>query len=152
MATSVLHTRPYGLVLAESSIPCIITQWRAFASAAEFITLQQVALRYFEAQSTPAQPWGWVGDVHRLEAIPVQAQDWLLAEFTPRAAAAGLRELSLVQSPTHLGAPATQHYTHGTSPAGAPYTLRTAHFHSLEAALAGTRRALAQPTLVTQYQ
>ena len=103
MATSVLHTRPYGLVLAESSIPCLITQWRAFASAAEFITLQQVALRYFEAHSTPAQPWGWVGDVQRLEAIPVQAQDWLLAEFTPRAAAAGLRELSLVQPPTHLG-------------------------------------------------
>lgn len=151
MATSVLFTRPYGLVLTESSVPCIITQCRAFASATEFITLQQAALRHFEANSTPEQPWGWVGDVHRLEAIPVQAQDWLLAEFTPRAAAAGLRELSLVQPAAQLGPLTTQRYTHGTSPAGLPYTLRTAHYHSLDSALVGARMALSQPTAATQY-
>lgn len=151
MATSVLLTRPYGLVLAETSVPCIITQWRAFASATEFITLQEIALCYFETRSSPEQPWGWVGDVHHLPAIPVQAQDWLLAEFTPRAAAAGLRELSLVQSPARLGPFTTQRYTHGTSAAGVPYTLRTAYFHSLEEALVGAKLSLNQPTPVATY-
>ncbi|TDN38184.1 hypothetical protein E4631_06600 [Hymenobacter sp. UV11] len=151
MATTVLITRPYGLVLTETSGPCIVTQWRAFASASEFIALQEAALRYFETHSTPEQPWGWVGDVHRLQAIPVQAQDWLLTDFIPRAAAVGLRELSLVQSPTSLSPPATQRYAHGTTPSGLPYALRTAYFPSLEAALVGARLALAQPVLVPHY-
>lgn len=151
MATTVLLTRPYGLVLTETSVPCVITQWRAFASASEFIALQEAALRYFETQSTPEQPWGWVGDVHRLEAIPVQAQDWLLTDFIPRAAAVGLRELSLVQSPSSLSLLTTQRYAHGTTPSGTPYRLRTAYFSSLEAALVGARLALSQPTLASHY-
>gem|GEM_PF-824761 len=147
MASTTLLTRPYGLVQAEPSVPCVITQWRAFTNAAEFIALQELALCYFETRSSPDHPWGWVSDVHHLEAIPVQAQDWLLAEFTPRAAAAGLRELSLVQ-PARFGPLATQRYTHGTSAAGVPYLLRTAHFHSLEEAIVGAHLALSRPAAI----
>ena len=151
MPTSVILTRPYGLVLAETSVPCLITQWRAFASAAEFIALLEAALPHFEKQSTPEQPWGWVGDVRRLAAVPVQGQDWLLTDFMPRAAAAGLRELSLVQSPAALSLLPAQRYVHGISTSGIPYTLRTAYFSSLETALASTRLALGTATLVPHY-
>lgn len=151
MMTTSLISRPSGLVLIEASVPCIITQWRAFASASEFIALQELALRYFETHSSLDKPWGWVGDVQHLAAVPVQAQDWLLTDFTPRAAAAGLREFSLVQSPDAHHSLLAQHYAHGTTPSGEPYTLRTASFLSLESALAGARMALSCRVTVSAY-
>jgi len=74
VSDQIIFSQPYGTVLVDASIPCIITQWHAFANATEFIGLQWFALEYFEAHSALAQPWGWVGDVRQMGAIPAKAQ------------------------------------------------------------------------------
>jgi len=145
MADQVIFSQPYGTVLVDASVPCVITQWHAFANAAEFIGMQSFALEYFEAHSTPAQPWGWVGDVRQMSAIPDKAQHWLLHDFNPRATAAGLREVSVVLATSIFGQLATQRYAQGTRQAATPTTLRTNFFDSLEAAKEGAREALILP-------
>lgn len=58
MAPKVIFSQPYGTVLVDASVPCVIIQWHAFANATDFIALMEVATQYFKAHSTPAQPWG----------------------------------------------------------------------------------------------
>jgi hypothetical protein len=144
MADQVIFSQPYGTVLVDASVPCVITQWHAFANATEFIALQGFALDYFEAHATPAQPWGWVGDVRHMSAIPDRAQHWLLHEFNPRAIAAGLREVSVVLASSIFGQLATQRYAQDTRQAQGSEALHTRFFDSLEAAKEGARQALLQ--------
>lgn len=56
MADQVVFSQLYGTVLVDASVPCISTQWHAFANATEFIALQGFALEDFAAHSTPARP------------------------------------------------------------------------------------------------
>jgi hypothetical protein len=100
----------YGTALADSAVSCVITQWHRFANKTVFIALQSAALAYFEQQSIPARPWGWVGDVRHMGAIPEEAQRWLQDEFNPRALAAGLRVVSVVVAKSIFGKLATQRY------------------------------------------
>jgi hypothetical protein len=143
MADQVIFSQPYGTVLVDASVPCVITQWHAFANATEFVAMQGFALEYFEAHSTPAQPWGWVGDVRAMSAIPDKAQHWLLHDFNSRAIAAGLREVSVVLASSIFGQLATQRYAQDTRQMQRSEVLRTSFFDSLEAAKEGARQALA---------
>jgi hypothetical protein len=145
MSDQVIFSQPYGTVLVDAGVPCVITQWHSFANATDFIALQQFALEYFEAHSTPAKPWGWVGDVRQMGAIPAKAQAWLIAEFNPRATAAGLREVSVVVAETVFGQIATQRYAQDTAQARDKYVLRTIFYPSLASAKAGATQALQTP-------
>ncbi|RZK55019.1 MAG: hypothetical protein EOO59_10915 [Hymenobacter sp.] len=142
MASNILFAQPYGQVLVDTSVPCVITQWHSFANATDFIALQNFALKHFEAHSTPAAPWGWVGDVRHMGAIPAKAQAWLIAEFNHRATAAGLREVSVVVAENIFGQLATQRYAQETTQARNRYVLHTEYYDSLESAKAGARAAL----------
>lgn len=144
MRDQIIFSQPYGAVLVDASVPCVITQWHAFANATEFIALQGFALDYFEAHSTPAKPWGWVGDVRQMGAIPAKAQAWLIAEFNPRATAAGLREVSVVVAETVFGQIATQRYIDETRQHQDHAALRTRLYDSLATAKHGARQALAE--------
>ncbi|RZK91800.1 MAG: hypothetical protein EOO62_33980 [Hymenobacter sp.] len=140
MSEQVILTTAYGVALVDETVPCVITQWHGFANKAEFIALQGAALQYFEQHASPATPWGWVGDVRRMGAIPEEAQRWLQEEFNPRAIAAGLRVVSVVLSESIFGKIATQRYAQQTLTQAA--TLGVAYYPSLEEAKAGARQAL----------
>jgi hypothetical protein len=58
MSEHVILATPYGTALADSAVPCVITQWHGFANKAEFMALQGAALAYFEQHSTVSSPWG----------------------------------------------------------------------------------------------
>ena len=143
MSDQIIYSQPYGAVLVDASVPCIITQWHAFANATEFIALQGFALEYYEAHSTSARPWGWVGDVRQMGAIPAKAQAWLIADFNPRATAAGLREVSVVVAETVFGQIATQRYIDETRRNQDRTTLHTQLYNSLASAKEGARQGLA---------
>lgn len=42
-----------------------------------------LALTYYQARSTPANPWGWVADTRQMSAIPKDMQHWLTTEWIP---------------------------------------------------------------------
>lgn len=140
MSEQVILTTAYGVALVDETVPCVITQWHGFANKTEFIALQGAALQYFEQHSTPAKPWGWVGDVRQMGAIPEEAQRWLQNEFNLRAIAAGLRVVSVVVSETIFGKIATQRYAQQTQTQAA--TLGVTYYASLEEAKAGTHQEL----------
>lgn len=140
MSEHILLTTPYGVAFVDEAVPCVVTQWHGFANKTEFIALQGAALAYFEQHSTPAKPWGWVGDVRRMGAIPEEAQRWLQEEFNPRAIAAGLRVVSVVVAEGIFGKIATQRYAEQTQTQAA--TLGLTYYGSLEEAKAGARQAL----------
>jgi hypothetical protein len=125
---------PLGTALADATVPCVITQWHHFANKTEFIVLQGAALAYFEQHSTPERPWGWVGDVRQMGAIPDEAQRWLQDAFNPRALAVGLRVVSVVVAESIFGRIATQHYAQRAAALGVSY------YTSLPEAKAGARQ------------
>lgn len=140
MSEQTILATSYGIALVDESVPCVITQWHSFANKTEFIALQGAALAYFEQHSTLARPWGWVGDVRRMGAIPEEAQRWLQAEFNPRAIAAGLRVVSVVVAESIFGKIATERYAQQTLTQAA--TLGVSYYPSLEEAKAGARQEL----------
>ncbi len=144
MPDTIIFEAPYGRVLVDADVPCVITQWLSFANGPDFIALQEAALLYYEAHTTPLRPWGFVGDVRHMGAIPAKAQAWLIAEFNPRATAAGLREVSVVVSDNVFGQLATQRYAHETAAQRDRYELHAVYYTSLEAAKAGAKVAVAQ--------
>lgn len=140
MSEHVILATPYGIALADTTVPCVITQWLSFANKTEFIALQGAALAYFEQHSTPDKPWGWVGDVRRMGAIPEEAQRWLQDDFNPRALAAGLRIVSVVVAESIFGKIATQRYTQQTAKNTA--SLGISYYASLAEAKVGAQQAL----------
>lgn len=140
MSEQVILATPYGTALADSSVPCVITQWHSFANKTEFIALQGAALAYYEQHSTLNSPWGWIGDVRHMGAIPEEAQRWLQDDFNPRALAAGLRVVSVVVAESIFGKIATQRYAQETSTKAA--VLGVAYYSSLEEAKAGAQQEL----------
>lgn len=138
MSEQIILATPYGVALADASVPCVITQWHGFANKAEFMALQGAALQYYEQHSTLAKPWGWVGDVRRMGAIPEEAQRWLQEEFNPRALAAGLRVVSVVVAETIFGQIATQRYAQQTATSAAE--LGVAYYRSLAEAKVGAQQ------------
>ena len=140
MSEQTILATSYGTALADASVPCVITQWHSFANKTEFIALQGAALAYFEQHSTADQPWGWVGDVRQMGAIPEEAQRWLQDEFNPRALAAGLRMVSVVVAESIFGKIATQRYAQQTATTAA--ALGVTYYASLTDAKAGARQTL----------
>ncbi|HET9503703.1 MAG TPA: hypothetical protein VFO93_09185 [Hymenobacter sp.] len=143
MSDVIIFDRPYGRVLVDAAVPCVMTQWLSFANAPDFIALQEAALLYYEAHATAARPWGFVGDVRHMGAIPAKAQAWLISEFNPRATAAGLREVSVVVSDNVFGQLATQQYAQQTAAQRDRYELHAIYYQSVADAKAGARSALA---------
>ena len=140
MSEQVILATSYGTALADPSVPCVITQWHGFANKTEFIALQGAALAYFEQHSTPGRPWGWVGDVRQMGAIPEEAQRWLQDDFNPRALAAGLRVVSVVLAESIFGRIATQRYEQQTATSAA--ALGVTYYASLAEAKAGAQQEL----------
>ncbi len=144
MPDTVIFEAPYGRVLVDANVPCVMTQWLSFANGPDFIRMQEAALLYYEAHATPARPWGFVGDVRHMGAIPAKAQAWLISEFNPRATAAGLREVSVVVSDNVFGQLATQRYAHETAAARDRYELHPVYYQTVEEAKAGAQASLAR--------
>jgi hypothetical protein len=137
-----IFSEPYGRVLVEEAVPCVVIQWLAFANRTEFIALQETALRYLEGHATPARPWGMVADVRRMGAIPAETQLWLVHEFNPRAYTAGLREVSVVPAENVFGQLATQRYIRESSAYESEASLRTVLYPTMKEAYEGARAAL----------
>lgn len=144
MSDKVIFSQPYGSVLVDANVPCVITQWHAFANATDFINMMEAATQYFASHSTPEHPWGWVGDVRQMGAIPAKAQAWLIAEFNHRATEAGLREMSIVVAETVFGQLSAQRYAQETAQSTNNYTLHTNFYSSLDAAKEGARQILSR--------
>jgi hypothetical protein len=142
MSETEIFSEPYGRVVVDETVPCVIIQWLGFANRTEFIALQETALRYLEDHATPARPWGMVADVRQMGAIPTEAQLWLVHEFNPRAQAAGLREVSVVPAENVFGQLATQRYIRESTADESEVSIRTVLYPTPEEARDGARAAL----------
>ena len=137
MPDTLVLAESYGSVLADATVPCVIVQFHGFANAAEFKHVMETGLAYYTAHSSPEQPWGWVGDVRHMGAIPQAVQDWLTTDWNLRAFAAGIREISIVLAENVLGQMATQQYVQKTAARQDQYEIEPAYYPSLAQAKKG---------------
>ena len=142
MPDEVVLAEPYGSVLADANVPCVTVQFHGFANRTEFQHIMETGLAYYEAHAHSERPWGWIGDVRRMGAIPQAVQDWLTTDWNLRAFAAGIREVSIVVAENVLGQMATQLYVQNTQDRQDQYEIHSAYYPSLEAAKQGARKAL----------
>ena len=137
MPETIVLAEPYGSVLADAKVPCVVVQFHGFANAAEFKHIMETGLAYYTAHCGPAQPWGWVGDVRQMGAIPQAVQEWLTTDWNLRAFAAGIREISIVLSENVLGKMATQQYVQKTVAHQDQYEIEAAYYPTLAKAKKG---------------
>lgn len=142
MPDEIILAESYGSVLADAQVPCVIVQFHGFANTAKFKHIMETGLAYYQAHSQALRPWGWVGDVRHMGAIPQAVQDWLAADWNLRAFGAGVREVSIVVSANVLGQLATQLYVKNTQARQDQYEISSAFYPSLKAAKQGAREAL----------
>ena len=144
MADEVILDEPYGAVLVDPRVPCVIVQFHGFANKAAFKHVMETGLSYYAQHSTAEKPWGWIGDVRHMSAIPKEVQDWLVTDWNLRAFQAGIREVSVVQAENVIGELATQEYIRNTAAKQDQYEIYSVYYASLKAAKQGARRALGQ--------
>ncbi|MDF7815701.1 hypothetical protein [Hymenobacter sp. YC55] len=70
MTDAVILEEPYGSVLVDARVPCVIVQFHGFANKTQFMHAMETGLAYYVQYSTPARPWGWIGDVRHMSPIP----------------------------------------------------------------------------------
>lgn len=139
MPDKVIFSAPYGAVLADSAVPCVIIQLLGFANRVEFTDLMERGLAHYSSHSTPAHPWGWVGDVRQMGAIPQAVQQWLADDWNPRAFAAGVREVSIVDAENVQGQLAAQRYAQTTQAEAERYEIEARYYATLEDAKQGAQ-------------
>lgn len=144
MRDEVLLDESYGTVLVDILVPCVIVQFHGFANKTQFKHVMETGLSYYAQHSTPAKPWGWIGDVQHMSAIPKEVQDWLVTDWNLRAFQAGVREVSVVQAKNVIGELATQEYIRNTAAHRNHYEIYSTYYPSLKAAKQGARQALRQ--------
>lgn len=142
MPDEIILAESYGSVLVDAHVPCVRTQFHGFANSTEFQRIMETGLAYFVEHPRPAQPWGWIGDVRHMGAIPQAVQDWLTTDWNPRAYAAGIREVGIVLSENVLGQMATQQYVQSTAARIDHDEINSVYHPSLPAAKKGARAAL----------
>jgi hypothetical protein len=140
MSEEIILDEPYVCVRADSAVPCIIVQLRAFANRDQFKQFMNAGLAYYQAHSQPTHRWGWIADTRQMSAIPQQVQQWLAEDWNARAYQAGLREMSIVASANILGQLATQQYAEKALAHLERYVLEPVYYESLE----GAKRSVAQ--------
>lgn len=142
MSEQVIFDQPYGQVLVDSQVPCVVTRWHRFANFQEMSALLEAALAYVQAHGSAHRPWGWVGDTRHMGAIPEKTQQWLTHDFNPRLVRAGVQEVSMVAAETVFGHQAAQRYAQNTGQAHEHYHLRTGYYESVAAAKVGAGASL----------
>ncbi len=140
MPDKIILDEPYALVRADSIVPCIIVQLRAFANREQFKQLMATGLAYYKAHSQPTRRWGWIADTRHMSAIPQDVQQWLADDWNNQAYQAGLREISIVPAANILGRLATQQYAEQAVSHPERYVLEPVYYEALEAA----KRSVAQ--------
>ena len=143
MADHVIIAEPYGSVLADETVPCVIVQFHQFANSNEFRHMMTTGLNYYQAHRTPQQPWGWVGDIRHMGAIPQDVQQWLVTQWNIAAYEAGIREFSLVAPANVLGQFAAEQYTQHTAAEREQYAIEPVYYASLAEAKAGAAKRCA---------
>jgi hypothetical protein len=80
----------------DAEVPCVVMIWRGYATSAEFRAANERVLSVLaETRSTKL-----LGDVSHFVLIGMEDQAWLNTNWIPRAMAAGLRHVALIQ-PTY---------------------------------------------------
>jgi hypothetical protein len=134
MSEHIILDAPYALVRADTTVPCVIVQLRAFANRDQFRQMMNAGLSHFKAHNKPTRRWGWIADTRQMSAIPQDVQQWLADEWNMQAYQAGLREMSIITSTNILGRLATQQYAEQAVAHPERYSLEPVYYDSLEEA------------------
>lgn len=137
MPDKIVLTEPYGSILTDAAVPCVIVRFNGFANSTEFKHIMETGLVHHRAHSRPEQPWGWVGDVRHMGAIPQAVQEWLTADWNRRAFTAGIREVSIVVAENVLGQLATQQYVQRTMTQQEQYEIAPVYYPTVAQAKRG---------------
>ncbi|AMJ65255.1 hypothetical protein [Hymenobacter sp. PAMC 26628] len=143
MSDVVLIAEPYGSMLFAPEVPCLIVQWHGFARSVELRSLLDRGLALYEAKTRQCKPLGWLADTRQLGAVRAETQQWLKDDWNPRAAAAGIRHVSLVVPETVFGQISVGTYSANAAAAEA-YCLTSSQHHTLDVAKAWLREQLQQ--------
>ncbi len=111
MPDLLLHAEPYGSLLRDAEVPCIIISWHGFANSAQFRFLMNHGLELYAAEAVRTQPLGWLADTRGLSAVKLADQDWLKDDWNHRAAAAGIRHVGFVVPESVFGQITVQNYS-----------------------------------------
>jgi hypothetical protein len=89
-----MQTEHVCTIRHDPEVPCVVMIWQGYATSAEFRAANERILQVI-ADSKAAK---LLGDVSRFVLIGREDQAWLNNNWIPRAMAAGLRTVALVQS------------------------------------------------------
>jgi hypothetical protein len=82
-----LADNPICVVSRDDGVPCLVVQWRGYATSAQIRFIHECLVRIIERDRVSRI----LGDDTALVAVPAEDQDWIIWDWMPRAIAAGLR-------------------------------------------------------------
>lgn len=78
-------------------VPGLLLRLQGHVGLPQYQQLLDESLRLYAACAQPDAPAHWIADTRQLHALPPGAPHWMATDWHPRAYAAGLRHLRLVE-------------------------------------------------------
>jgi hypothetical protein len=94
--TTLFHTTNTSTLEFDSSVPCIIDTLNSFLLSEEFRTHLDKGLEFALDKKSTYQQLGWLGDTRSGEAFFDDDLQWLMNNWLPRAANAGIGYIATV--------------------------------------------------------
>lgn len=90
---------PQALVEWDPVIRCVVLEWRDFAYGEEYRLVLDTTLKALVDHNGHK----FLSDARRMKAAPQEDQDWLMQNWVPRSAKAGLKNMAIVTPKSTLG-------------------------------------------------
>ena len=98
-AGDLLLDEPWVRITWDPSLNCLRSEWKAYATSAEYRAALLTALRTLES----TQLTTYLSDARKFKVLVHEDQDWFANVWIPRAVRAGLRRVAFVTAEAGLG-------------------------------------------------
>jgi hypothetical protein len=84
----------YLAITHDASVPCVIMQWKSFATSQEFRKGLNSGLHMVNTHKVG----NWLADLRKMDVIDPEDEQWSNTDWFPRALQAGIRKMALIPS------------------------------------------------------
>ncbi|WKN44069.1 STAS/SEC14 domain-containing protein [Tunicatimonas pelagia] len=84
----------YLQVRYEEEVPCVVMEWKEFATSEEFRTGLNKGLSLLTDKGTE----NWLADLRKMDVIDPEDEKWSNEDWFPRALAGGVKKMALIPS------------------------------------------------------
>lgn len=106
----------YANVQIDEKVPCVVVEWKAYASSIQFHSTLEKAFEIFLEYGKENKKLHWIFDCKKMKVVSSEDIKWANEEFNPRLLKKGLRYMAFILPESIFATTAIEEYQRNTDP------------------------------------